>query len=379
VVAAASPPPIVQSWADHEHAWRAAADGVEATSDGGRRWRVVLKTPGVTWLTRTSPTAGLVESGDGVLVTKDAGRHWYSVSSFTAQSAIGRGNRLYAANGQQLLQAEEWPPARVHAGMTIPMRVLYTMDGNLVLRVKQLISGGVIADVIDGMTPTQELVYRDWLAYLEPVHTPPPLRTSWADREHAWRGTARGIEATSDGGAHWKLVFPLGVASGASVDVLIRTSAGAGLASIAGRTWVTVDAGRHWYQATGGPTVPAFGHGKLLFGTGGTGIDQAVQWPPRRVACTGRWVHSAASFSSLAAGPRPRTICQQEHGVDIPMRTVWSVPPNDGNWVVFGRALAGGVELQADVIDLTSEPGRYVGTVYYRNGVATTTGFVSPR
>jgi hypothetical protein len=201
----------------------------------------------------------------------------------------------------------------------------------------------------------------------------PPLM-SWADREHAWRGTSRGVEATSDGGAHWRLVFPLGVASGASVDVLIRTSPGAGLASIAGRLWVTIDAGRHWYQSTGGPTVPAFGRGKLLFGTGGTGIDQAVQWPPRRVACTGRWVHSAADFSSLSAGPKPHTICQQEHGVDVPMRRVWTVPPNDGYWVVYGRRLADG-ELQADVIDMESELSRYVGTVYYRNGVATTTGF----
>src|SRR4051794_23253224 len=374
----AAPPPLIQSWADHEHAWRASTAGVEATSDGGRHWRIVLKTPRVTWLTRTSPTVGIVESAGGVVVTKDAGRHWYPVTGFAAQSTVGRGSRLYAANGQQLLQAEQWPPTVLHAGMTIPLRVLYTMDGNLVLRVKQLVSGGVIADVIDGMTPVQQLVYRDWLAYLEPIAPPPPPPLeSWADRGHAWRGSSRGIEATSDGGLHWRVVFPLGVASGAGVDVLIRTSPRAGLASIAGRGWVTIDAGRHWYQATGGPTVPAFGRGDLLFGTGDSGIDQAVQWPPRRVRCTGRWVHSAAYFSSLSAGPRPRTICQQDNGVELPMRRVWTVPPNDGNWIVYGRQLADG-ELQADVVDLTSEAGRYIGSVYYRNGVATTAGF-TPR
>jgi hypothetical protein len=311
-----------------------------------------------------------------VQLTKDAGRHWYLVSGFNAQSAIGRGSRLYAANGQELLQAEQWPPADLHAGMTIPTRVLYWMDGNLVLHVRSLVAGGVIADVLDGMTPVQQLVYRDWLASLEPVGTPQPLLTSWADGEHAWRATSRGIEATSDGGAHWLLVFPLGVASGASVDVLIRTSAQAGLASIAGGQWVTIDAGRHWYQVTGGPTVPAFGRGTLLFGTGGTGIDQAFQWPPRRVACTGRWVHSAAYFSALTRGSKPRTICQQDSGVDIPMRRVWTVPPNDGDWIVYGRTLAQG-ELQADVIDMSTELSRYVGSVYYRNGVATTTGFSS--
>jgi len=377
MVAAPPPPPLIRSWADREHAWRASAAGVEATSDGGRHWRVVLKTAGVTWLGRTSPTVGIVESGDGVVVTKDAGRHWYPVSGFAAQSVIGRGGRLYAANGQQLLQAEQWPPPRLHAGMTIPTRVLYTMDGNLVLRVKQLVSGGVIADVIDGMTPVQQLVYRDWFVDFEPITEPPPPVQSWADRLHAWRGTARGIEATSDGGLHWRVVFPLGVASGADVDVLIRTSPRAGLASIAGRGWVTIDAGRHWYQATGGPPVPAFGRGSLLFGTGGTGIDQAVQWPPRQVRCRGRWVHSAAYFSSLSAGPKPRTICQQDDGVELPMRRVWTVPPNDGNWIVYGRQLADG-ELQADVVDLTSEAGRYIGSVYYRNGVATTAGF-TPR
>jgi hypothetical protein len=332
----ATPPPVIRSWADHDHAWRGTANGVEATSDGGRRWRVVLKTPRVTWLARTSPTVGLVGSGDGVLVTKDAGRHWYPVAGFAAQSAIGRGSGLYAANGQQLLQAEEWPPPRLHAGMTIPMRVLYRTDGNLVLRLRSLASGGIVTDVLDGMTPVQQFIYRDWIAEFEPIAPPPPV-ISWADREHAWRGTTKGVEATSDGGAHWRVVFPLGLASGAPVDVLIRTSAAAGLVSIAGRLWMTIDAGIHWYQATGGPTVPAFGRGSLVFGTGRDGIDQAVQWPPRRVVCTARWVHSAADFSALGAGPKPRTICRQERGVDVRMRRVWTVPRNGEDWVVYGR------------------------------------------
>src|SRR4051794_32361335 len=114
------PPPLIQSWADHEHAWRAGSAGVEATSDGGRHWRIVLKTPRVTWLTRTSPTVGIVESGDGVAVTKDAGRHWYPVSGFAAQSVIGRGGRLYAPDGQQLLQGGQRPPPRRPAGGANP-------------------------------------------------------------------------------------------------------------------------------------------------------------------------------------------------------------------------------------------------------------------
>jgi hypothetical protein len=31
------------------------------------------------------------------------------------------------------------------------------------------------------------------------------------------------------------------------------------------------------------------------------------------------------------------------------------------------------------VIDMSTELGRYVGTVYYRNGIATTTGGFTPR
>jgi hypothetical protein len=94
-----------------------------------------------------------------------------------------------------------------------------------------------------------------------------------------------------------------------------------------------------------------------------------VQWPPRRVRCTGRWVHSAAWFSATTAGPKPRRICQQDSGVDVPMRTVWTAPSGG---TVFGHSLVNGV-LTADVVDDTSEQWVTVGTVVYRNGHATYT------
>jgi hypothetical protein len=176
----AAPPPLVQSWADHEHAWRAAADGVEATSDGGRHWRVVLKTPGVRWLTRTSPSVGIVGVGVVVVVTKDGGRHWFPVSGFSATSVVGRGDLLYLADGAELRQAVRWPPARVSDGMTIPTRHPYTIDGNRSLRLRYLVSGGVAAFVLDGTTPVEQFFYRDWIMDVEPLDRPPAPLTSAA-------------------------------------------------------------------------------------------------------------------------------------------------------------------------------------------------------
>src|SRR5690242_6515724 len=105
-------PPVLRSWADHDHGWRAAAAGVQASEDGGRHWRVVFRTPTVRWLTRTSVSAGLVGTAHGVFVTEDAGRRWFRVAGFVGTQAFGRGDRLWVADGPRLRLAEQWPPPR---------------------------------------------------------------------------------------------------------------------------------------------------------------------------------------------------------------------------------------------------------------------------
>ena len=115
----ATPPPVIQSWADHDHAWRAADQGVEATSDGGRHWRVVFRVgPGgavaVNSLLRTSATAGVIGIDTaGAFVTNDAGRHWVQLAGNGPE--LGRGSEAYAAEANVLVRVE-WPPRASSSG-----------------------------------------------------------------------------------------------------------------------------------------------------------------------------------------------------------------------------------------------------------------------
>src|SRR5882762_358095 len=114
--------------------------------------------------------------------------------------------------------------------------------------------------------------------------TPPPIQ-SWADAEHGWKAAGPGVEATDDGGRHWRVVFRYGAGGAVQVVSLLRTSQTAGIVGLEYGGFVTTDAGRHWYLMADGPGGDLFGHGSLLYGAEDADIVQAVSWPPRALRC----------------------------------------------------------------------------------------------
>ena len=172
---------------------------------------------------------------------------------------------------------------------------------------------------------------------------PPPIQ-SWADAEHGWKAAGPGVEATDDGGRHWRVVFRYGNGGAAEVVSLLRTSPTAGIVGLEYGGFVTNDAGRHWYLLSENtPGGVLLGHGSLLFGAEDTDIVQATSWPPRTLRCRGKWFHQIAGGLN-AYGPKPRTICLEGPGISIPTRSVYKLPQpaTDGSWGLFGQALIPG-------------------------------------
>jgi hypothetical protein len=205
--------------------------------------------------------------------------------------------------------------------------------------------------------------------FLAPA-TPPPIQ-SWADAEHGWKAAGPGVEATDEGGRHWRVVFRYGPAGGGAVVSLLRTSATAGIVDYEYGEFVTNDAGRHWYLVANGPGGTVLGHGSLLFATGDEQIGQAVHWPPRALRCRGKWFHQVAGGLS-DYGPKPRNICLEGPGISIPMRTVYKLPAHEGSWAIFAQALVPGGVLGA-VYDVSAEPHvvTFEAELVYRNGRGT--------
>jgi hypothetical protein len=204
--------------------------------------------------------------------------------------------------------------------------------------------------------------------------TPAPAIQSWSDAEHGWRAGGAGVQATTDGGKHWRVVFRFGPDGGERVDALITTSPRAGIVELAYGTYVTADGGSHWYLVASAPDVRSMlGHGSVLYAVQDGVIDRAVQWPLRNLRCHGRWFHQIAGDLD-DVGPKPRTICLEDKGVDIRTRTVFRLPePTDGTYDgLFGQALIPGGVI-AGVYDITAEPHSvpFLHELIWRNGVAT--------
>lgn len=113
--AAAVPPFTHESWADATHGWATDGGNVYGTEDGGRSWRLVLRTGSYdVQPSRTSVRSGLVSSVSHSFVTIDGGRHWYFARSKAAlDTAIGSGRLVFTSPGQTIERLVGWPPRRL--------------------------------------------------------------------------------------------------------------------------------------------------------------------------------------------------------------------------------------------------------------------------
>lgn len=114
--AAADSPAQQGSWADAEHGWALASEGIDcrpradlcATENGGATWRGIFRGQ-VQDFERTSVRAGVVSVGDDVFWTRDSARHWYRTHKIFGHFA-GRGGLLFATSDSDLYRVTPWPP-----------------------------------------------------------------------------------------------------------------------------------------------------------------------------------------------------------------------------------------------------------------------------
>lgn len=119
----------------------------------------------------------------------------------------------------------------------------------------------------------------------------------WVGDRYGWR-IRGGVQATVDGGKHWKLI----ITGAGDVVALAHTGATTGMVALGDQLgadgYWTVDNGRHWYDDSLGEidSDGLGGHGAYLFAVdsreaNGTTLFQAQAWPPRgrALACKSGW------------------------------------------------------------------------------------------
>ena len=186
---------------------------------------------------------------------------------------------------------------------------------------------------------------------------------SWPDPVHGWASSGDSVYGSENGGRSWRLVLR----AGAPVVNVQRTSARAGFVATIRSQFLTVDAGRHWFLATGRVVLEtAIGRGRTVYWSGlnGAEIARLTSWPPRQPRCRGGWLGDP---SRPGAGLRPRNICAQ---TVVPLRSgvLYRLRNGDPNDQLFPAALVpGGVAgfVVTDCGGFCNEPGR---VFVYRNG-----------
>jgi hypothetical protein len=128
---------------------------------------------------------------------------------------------------------------------------------------------------------------------------------TWAGDRYAWRSDGEAVQATTDGGAHWKVIYD----PGEDFWNLAQTAPGVGVVASGGPQAVdlawTITNGRRWYLL-GTDSVNQDGlqgHGHFLFylsdlGPSGSQVHEITPWPPQ-----GKYVRcSAHGLDTNAAG-----------------------------------------------------------------------------
>jgi hypothetical protein len=122
--AAVGGPQAYTSWSDPRHGWQSREQGVYATSDAGKTWRLIRRGSAQRVLALTA-TRGVVSVGtpggcncaQQQLWTGDGGRSWHATRVLTKDFS-GAGGRIYTWSGKTV-RTVAWPPRS--AGRAIPL------------------------------------------------------------------------------------------------------------------------------------------------------------------------------------------------------------------------------------------------------------------
>jgi PQQ-like domain len=115
-----SPLPEHRSFSNGLYGWASREDGVYASDDGGRSWRLIYPRNAIR-VARVSAQTGMISLGDRVtdcgcrqvrLWTADAGVHWHATKEGAGGGFVGGGGTLWWWRGGSLFRAAVWPPAK---------------------------------------------------------------------------------------------------------------------------------------------------------------------------------------------------------------------------------------------------------------------------
>jgi hypothetical protein len=101
------------TWVGDRHGWEYRPNGLAATEDGGRTWRLIFDYCGaISGFVHTGPRAGMVVCDeDTYFWTTDNGLHWVSPASIgPARDFEGHGSYFYFSDAHGLKRVQPWPP-----------------------------------------------------------------------------------------------------------------------------------------------------------------------------------------------------------------------------------------------------------------------------
>jgi hypothetical protein len=110
--------PEYRSFADSLHGWASREDGIYATDDGGRSWRLIYPRYAAK-MVRTSATNGILATGDRASAcgcrmrrfwTADGGATWHSTPEAAGGGFAASGGMLWWWRNGLLYRAVAWPP-----------------------------------------------------------------------------------------------------------------------------------------------------------------------------------------------------------------------------------------------------------------------------